>query len=329
MVPGVDGAKMSKSYGNTIELFAEPKPLRKRIMGIVTDSTPVEDPKDPDRCTVFALYRLFATPDETEEMASRYRAGGMGYGEAKKALHEKVEALVGPAPRGSPRLAGATGRPGGRPDRRRAPRARIRRPADGTLPRGGGVPPASPLGRGSTSHSEEIALRAALVPSVTLLLLAASAQADVSWPTSGWLTSSPAAENLDPTALAEARDYALTGGGAGLIARHGRVVMEWGDTQALWDTKSTTKSIGAMILGLALDDAVVALDDSSHAHWNLVGTVPAENGSTGWAPGHHAPAAGDALRRFRQDGRLPGPGARAPERRGTTATAARTGWPTC
>jgi tryptophanyl-tRNA synthetase len=97
VVPGVDGAKMSKSYGNTIDLFAEPKPLRKRVMGIVTDSTPVEDPKDPKNCTVFALYRLFADPDERTEMEARYRAGGMGYGEAKKALHEKVEALFGPA----------------------------------------------------------------------------------------------------------------------------------------------------------------------------------------------------------------------------------------
>ncbi|MBZ0266662.1 tryptophan--tRNA ligase, partial [bacterium] len=94
---GVDGAKMSKSYGNVIELFAEPKPLRKRIMGIVTDSTPVEDPKDPEQCTVFALYKLFATPEERAAMERRYREGGMGYGEAKKALAEKVEALVAPA----------------------------------------------------------------------------------------------------------------------------------------------------------------------------------------------------------------------------------------
>jgi len=97
VVPGLDGGKMSKSYGNAIELFAPAKQLRKRIMSIVTDSTPVEDPKDPDNDTVFALYRLFATEEERAEMERRYREGGMGYGEAKKALHEKVEALVGPA----------------------------------------------------------------------------------------------------------------------------------------------------------------------------------------------------------------------------------------
>ncbi|GJM45058.1 MAG: tryptophan--tRNA ligase [Gemmatimonadota bacterium] len=97
VVPGVDGAKMSKSYGNTIDLFAEAKPLRKRIMGIVTDSTPVEDPKDPDTCTIFSLYTLFASEEERKELAARYRAGGMGYGDAKKALHEKAEELIGPA----------------------------------------------------------------------------------------------------------------------------------------------------------------------------------------------------------------------------------------
>jgi tryptophanyl-tRNA synthetase len=96
VVPGVDGEKMSKSYGNTIEIFEEPKPLRKRIMGIVTDSTPVEDPKDPDKCTVFALYKLFATDAERAEMGRRYREGGMGYGEAKKALLSRIEETFGP-----------------------------------------------------------------------------------------------------------------------------------------------------------------------------------------------------------------------------------------
>ena len=96
VVPGVDGAKMSKSYGNTIDAFLEPKALKKRVMGIVTDSTPVEDPKDPETCTVFALYRLVATETERQEMAARYRAGGMGYGDAKKALLEKLEATFAP-----------------------------------------------------------------------------------------------------------------------------------------------------------------------------------------------------------------------------------------
>src|SRR5262245_55883018 len=90
-VPGTDGQKMSKSYGNTIEIFAEGKPLRKTVMSIVTDSSKVEDPKDPERCTVFALYSLFASPEEKAALAARYRAGGMGYGEAKQLLYDKIE----------------------------------------------------------------------------------------------------------------------------------------------------------------------------------------------------------------------------------------------
>ena len=95
LVPGIDGQKMSKSYGNTIELFGEPKPMKKRIMSIKTDSTPVEDPKDPERCNVFALLKLMAKPDEVDEWAQRYRAGGMGYGEAKKRLAELYEEQFG------------------------------------------------------------------------------------------------------------------------------------------------------------------------------------------------------------------------------------------
>jgi tryptophanyl-tRNA synthetase len=95
-VPGTDGQKMSKSYGNTVEIFAEGNPLKKVVMGIVTDSTPVESPKDPDRDNVFALYSLFATEAEQAALAARYRAGGMGYGEAKKALLEKINAYFGP-----------------------------------------------------------------------------------------------------------------------------------------------------------------------------------------------------------------------------------------
>jgi tryptophanyl-tRNA synthetase len=79
---------MSKSYDNTIEIFGEEKKTRKRVMSIITDSTPLESPKNPDTDTVFALYKLFATDAEREALADRYRAGGMGYGEAKKALFE-------------------------------------------------------------------------------------------------------------------------------------------------------------------------------------------------------------------------------------------------
>lgn len=87
-VPGTDGEKMSKSYDNVIELFLPPKKLRKKIMSIKTDSTPVEDPKDPENCSVFTLYKLFATEAEQATLAERYRAGGMGYGEAKQTLYE-------------------------------------------------------------------------------------------------------------------------------------------------------------------------------------------------------------------------------------------------
>ena len=91
VVPGIDGQKMSKSYDNHILLFGDPKETRKRIMRIVTDSTPLEAPKDPDACTVFALYRLLASESEREDLAARYRAGGFGYGDAKKLLAAKVE----------------------------------------------------------------------------------------------------------------------------------------------------------------------------------------------------------------------------------------------
>ena len=95
-VPGIDGEKMSKSLSNTIPIFGEPKPLRKRMMKIVTDSTSLEEPKDPETCNVFALYKLFADGAEQAALAERYRAGGMGYGEAKQALFEKHEERFGP-----------------------------------------------------------------------------------------------------------------------------------------------------------------------------------------------------------------------------------------
>jgi len=96
VVPGLDGQKMSKSYGNTIDLFGDPAETRRRIMRIVTDSRSVAEPKDPDACTVFALYRLFATEEERRAMAERYRAGGLGYAAAKQALAEKLEAHFEP-----------------------------------------------------------------------------------------------------------------------------------------------------------------------------------------------------------------------------------------
>lgn len=89
-VVGTDGEKMSKSYGNTIEIFLPPKQMRKKIMSIKTDSTPVEAPKDPENCAVFTLYKLFASDAEQAALAHRYRAGGMGYGEAKQAVFDKA-----------------------------------------------------------------------------------------------------------------------------------------------------------------------------------------------------------------------------------------------
>ncbi|HEA28605.1 MAG TPA: tryptophan--tRNA ligase [Leeuwenhoekiella sp.] len=89
-IPGTDGAKMSKSKGNTILIFQSDKGLRKEIMGIETDSTPLEDPKDPDTCNVFAIYRLIASKSEIQEMRTNYEQGGYGYGHAKKALYDKI-----------------------------------------------------------------------------------------------------------------------------------------------------------------------------------------------------------------------------------------------
>ena len=90
-VPGTDGAKMSKSKGNTINIFQTDKKLRKQIMSIDTDSTPLEEPKDPDTCNVFALYKIMATEEQTAEMRKNYEAGGYGYGHAKQALYELVK----------------------------------------------------------------------------------------------------------------------------------------------------------------------------------------------------------------------------------------------
>ena len=97
VVPGIDGRKMSKSYDNTVELFGPEKATRKRIMSILTDSTPVEEPKDPDKCNVMALLRCMASEDEVADWEKRYRQGGMGYGEAKKRLFELFVEVLSPA----------------------------------------------------------------------------------------------------------------------------------------------------------------------------------------------------------------------------------------
>jgi tryptophanyl-tRNA synthetase len=99
VVPGTDGQKMAKSANppNSIDIFAEGKALERQVMGIVTDKTPLEAPLNPDTCNVFALYKLFATTAEKEAMAGKYRAGGFGYGAAKKELLAKIDAYFAPA----------------------------------------------------------------------------------------------------------------------------------------------------------------------------------------------------------------------------------------
>ena len=106
VVPGTDGQKMSKSYGNTIDIFAEGKALKNAVMGIVTDSTPADQPKNPETCNAFKLLRLFATGDELEKIAQFYRnprldsenRGGrpFGYGDAKTILLNKIDAYFAP-----------------------------------------------------------------------------------------------------------------------------------------------------------------------------------------------------------------------------------------
>ena len=87
-IPGTDGQKMSKSYGNILDVFLPEKKLRKNVMQIVTDSTPLEEPKDPDTCNVYAIYKLLASPAEDEEMRKKYTGGNYGYGHAKQELFE-------------------------------------------------------------------------------------------------------------------------------------------------------------------------------------------------------------------------------------------------
>jgi tryptophanyl-tRNA synthetase len=96
VVPGTDGQKMSKSYGNTIDIFTTKEALRKQIMSIVTDATPVEEPKDPDRCNLFAIASLFLEHEERQDLRARYLRGGLKYSDVKKELLERVWAYFGP-----------------------------------------------------------------------------------------------------------------------------------------------------------------------------------------------------------------------------------------
>ncbi len=96
VIPGIDGKKMSKSYGNTIEIFADKKTLKRQIMQIVTDSAAVDDPKVPEGNSIYEIYKLFSTKQEQDDFAQKFRNGGMGYGDAKKILFEKAEAFLAP-----------------------------------------------------------------------------------------------------------------------------------------------------------------------------------------------------------------------------------------
>ena len=96
-VPGTDGEKMSKSYGNFVEVFEDVKAMKKKVMRIATDSRPMEDPKEPEGDNLFQLFSLFADKKAKEKMAAMYRAGGFGYGDVKKALAEAAEAYFAPA----------------------------------------------------------------------------------------------------------------------------------------------------------------------------------------------------------------------------------------
>ena len=89
-IPGTDGQKMSKSYNNIIDAFLPEKQLRKNVMQIVTDSTPIEEPKDPDTCNVFAIYQILASEEQTEQMRKNYLEGNYGYGHAKQELFELI-----------------------------------------------------------------------------------------------------------------------------------------------------------------------------------------------------------------------------------------------
>ncbi|MBU1018183.1 tryptophan--tRNA ligase [Patescibacteria group bacterium] len=96
VIPGTDGQKMSKSYGNTIPIFAEDAVIKKAVMGIVTDSKGIDEPKEPEGNTIYELYKLMADPAETKVMADQFKKGGLGYGDAKKILLEKIQKTFAP-----------------------------------------------------------------------------------------------------------------------------------------------------------------------------------------------------------------------------------------
>lgn len=113
-------------------------------------------------------------------------------------------------------------------------------------------------------------------------LIVTHSHAATPWPTNGWATSTPAAQEMDQSLLEQARDFTLTAGGAGLITRHGYAVLSWGNQGSRREIKSATKSIGVSLLAMAIDDGLVALDDHAQTHYPPVGTPPSSNTGTGW-----------------------------------------------
>jgi len=105
VVPGIDGQKMSKSYDNTIEIFADEESVRQKVMGIVTDSRPIDEKKDPEADNLFLLYKLFAAPEDAASLADRYRTGGVRYSEVKKELFSLIIDYFGPYRRKRAQLA--------------------------------------------------------------------------------------------------------------------------------------------------------------------------------------------------------------------------------
>lgn len=115
-----------------------------------------------------------------------------------------------------------------------------------------------------------------------MLASSAAGPARAVWPTATWQTATPASRGMDAGLLDQARAYALTAGGSGMIIRSGYLVLSWGSTSTAYETKSTTKSIGSMLLGLAVSDGLVDLDDPMRQHLPAAGNPPASNESTGW-----------------------------------------------
>ncbi len=140
-VPGLDGQKMSKSYGNTIDLFLEENALRKQVMRIVTDPTPVEEPKDPDKCNVFQIYRLFLDKNEEAALRRRYLDGGLGYGEVKQELFVRIRDFFAPFTERRREWLGRSGAHPRRPGqgRRQGPAGRRPDDAQGTQEGGSGL----------------------------------------------------------------------------------------------------------------------------------------------------------------------------------------------